>query len=111
MTPERFADPRLDLPADFVQKASQFSAILLEWNTIHNLSGATTEKEVEAQVYDSVYPLSFLEPFSDVLDIGSGAGFPAIPLACARPDSAFTLVEPTKKTGRFFKLRRHQTGT
>lgn len=101
MTAERFADPRLDLPADFTQKVSQFSDILLEWNTIHNLSGATTDKEVEAQVYDSVYPLSFLESFSDVLDIGSGAGFPAIPLACARPGSAFTLVEPTKKRVAF----------
>jgi len=99
--PESFADLGLALPADFEARIAKFSAILLEWNTIHNLSGATTDKEVMAQAYDSIYPLTFLESFSDMLDIGSGAGFPAIPLACARPDIPMTLVEPTKKRVAF----------
>jgi 16S rRNA (guanine527-N7)-methyltransferase len=98
---ERLNDPILSLPADFAAKMTTFCDLLLEWNTIHNLSGATTEKEVEALIYDSVYPLRFLGSFGEVLDIGSGAGFPAIPLACARPECAFTLVEPTKKRVAF----------
>lgn len=101
MKAERFALPGLELPADFTERVTAFSSILLEWNKIHNLSGATTENEVADQVFDSIYPLTFLEEFSDVLDIGSGAGFPAIPLACARPDIPMTLVEPTKKRVAF----------
>ncbi len=101
MRPERFADLGLDLPETFFERVTAFGKILLEWNAIHNLSGATTENEVAAQVYDSIYPLTFLDTFGDVLDIGSGAGFPAIPLACACPDHAFTLVEPTKKRVAF----------
>ena len=81
-----------------------FSDLLLEWNLTHNLSGATTEKEVMAQVFDSVYPLSFLDCFESVMDIGSGAGFPAIPLAAARPNTHFTLVEPTKKRIAFLNF-------
>lgn len=91
----------IDLPEDYFEKIEQFSAILLEWNKVHNLSGSTTHDAVMAQVYDSIFPLTFLEPFESALDIGSGAGFPAIPLAIARPDSRFTLVEPTKKRVAF----------
>lgn len=101
MKAEQFADLGLDLSAEFYERVTKFSDILLEWNRVHNLSGATTENEVTAQVYDSIYPLTFLKEFSDALDIGSGAGFPAIPLACARPDTPFTLVEPTKKRVAF----------
>lgn len=91
----------IDLPEEFFGKIEQFASILLEWNRVHNLSGATSVEAVMEQVYDSLYPLSFLEPFDSVLDVGSGAGFPAIPLAAARPQSAFTLVEPTKKRVAF----------
>jgi len=96
-----FAAP---LPEDFGAKMKIFSDLLLEWNRTHNLSGATTENEVMAQVFDSVYPLDFLACFESVLDIGSGAGFPAIPLAAARPHAHFVLVEPTKKRIAFLNF-------
>ena len=99
-----FSGLDVSFPDDFQDKMKTFSDLLLEWNRTHNLSGATTEKEVMAQVFDSVYPLSFLDCFESVMDIGSGAGFPAIPLAAARPSAHFTLVEPTKKRIAFLNF-------
>jgi 16S rRNA (guanine527-N7)-methyltransferase len=52
---------------------------------------------------DSISPLLFFKPSQDstILDIGSGAGFPAIPMKILRSDLRFTLVESTRKKVRF----------
>jgi len=82
-----------------------FTSLLLEWNRTHNLTGATTPKEIEALIFDSLYPLEFLKgSYRHVLDIGSGAGFPAIPLAIMLPEVQFTLVEPLKKRIAFLNF-------
>lgn len=87
---------------DFFEKIDGFATILLEWNKVHNLSGSFTKESVFAQVYDSLFPMSFFDGFKGgILDIGSGAGFPAIPLAIAMPSVNFTLVEPSKKRVSF----------
>ena len=83
------------------QKLEQFSEILLKWNKTHNLSGAKTKEEISFQIKDSIYPLEFLGEFDTLLDIGSGGGFPAIPLAILKNDANFTLVEPIKKKVAF----------
>ena len=83
------------------QKIEQFGEILLKWNKTHNLSGAKNKDEIDFQIKDSIYPLEFLGEFDTLLDIGSGGGFPAIPLAILKNDASFTLVEPIKKRVAF----------
>jgi len=78
----------------------RFFELLIEWNKRMNLTGITEEADVYAKhFYDSLSP--FLEMDSSfvktVCDIGSGAGFPGIPLAIAYPDIQFDLIDSLGK--------------
>lgn len=81
----------------------KYATILLEWNKTHNLSGTQTLQEVYSNIVDSIYPLKFIQDFKSCIDIGSGAGFPAIPLAICKSDARFLLVEPRLKRVSFLK--------
>ncbi|MCE3047004.1 16S rRNA (guanine(527)-N(7))-methyltransferase RsmG [Helicobacter sp. faydin-H17] len=81
-----------------------YATLLLKWNQTHNLSGAKTLQEIQDNIQDCLYPLDFVTPFESVIDIGSGCGFPAIPLAIACPKSIFYLTEPRKKRASFLQM-------
>lgn len=81
----------------------RFSNILLQWAKIHNLTAIKDSKELYHQIADSLLPISFLKPFHTCIDIGSGAGFPALILACYYTDSKFYLLEPRKKRVSFLE--------
>ncbi|GAA9685297.1 16S rRNA (guanine(527)-N(7))-methyltransferase RsmG [Helicobacter pylori] len=78
-----------------------YARILLEWNQTHNLSGAKHLSELEPQITDALKPLEFIKDFKSCLDIGSGAGLPAIPLALEKPEVKFILLEPRMKRAAF----------
>ncbi|MFP6276897.1 16S rRNA (guanine(527)-N(7))-methyltransferase RsmG [Helicobacter pylori] len=78
-----------------------YARILLEWNQTHNLSGARNLSELEPQITDALKPLEFIKDFKSCLDIGSGAGLPAIPLALEKPKVKFILLEPRIKRAAF----------
>ncbi|MBH0275885.1 class I SAM-dependent methyltransferase, partial [Helicobacter pylori] len=78
-----------------------YARILLEWNQTHNLSGAKRLSELEPQITDALKPLEFIKDFKSCLDIGSGAGLPAIPLALEKPEAKFILLEPRIKRAAF----------
>ena len=80
-----------------------FSDMLLQWAKIHNLTGIKDSKSLQEQIYDSLLPINFLQPFSTCIDIGSGAGFPALMLACYYSSSTFYLLEPRKKRVSFLE--------
>ena len=84
-------------------KLQAFSNILLQWAKIHNLTGMKDSVSMQQQIYDSLLPTTFLQPFSTCIDIGSGAGFPALLLACYYPNSTFYLLEPRKKRVSFLE--------
>lgn len=77
--------------------------MLLEWNKNINLTAIREEEDaIEKHLFDSLIP-SLLLSFESkkVIDIGSGAGFPGIPLAILYPKSEFTLLEPVQKKAKF----------
>ncbi len=75
--------------------------LLERWNRTHNLVGpGSTELWLERHTLDSLAAAPFLPPGRG-FDVGSGAGFPGIPLAVARPDCPRTLVEPREKRAAF----------
>ncbi|GAC1356484.1 MAG: 16S rRNA (guanine(527)-N(7))-methyltransferase RsmG [Ktedonobacteraceae bacterium] len=78
---------------------------LLEWNTRFNLTAITDPEEVlQKHFLDS---LSLLQIYNKaqihLLDVGSGAGFPGLPLKIARPDWHVTLIEATGKKTLFLR--------
>ena len=88
---------------EVIEKLEQFSALLHEWNQIHNLTGARTIAAIYENIVDSLYPLSFIKIPVTLLDVGTGAGFPGLVLAIALPDTEVVLAEPLKKRVSFLK--------
>ena len=74
------------------------------WNRRMNLTGLSSYKRIlDELVADSLMPLPFLPHTGVCLDVGSGGGFPAIPLKICKPNLKFFLLEPNKKKGSFLK--------
>jgi 16S rRNA (guanine527-N7)-methyltransferase len=76
---------------------------LAEWNTRFNLTGITEPLEmVDKHLLDSLAVLPHLHGLR-IADVGTGAGFPGLPLAIANPGRRYTLVESTGKKVGFLK--------
>jgi 16S rRNA (guanine527-N7)-methyltransferase len=103
-------EPRLEefLPRDIPERAGLIAAAahhlarIAENNQQFNLTRITGETEaVVKHVLDSVVPWRLFAGATHVADVGTGAGFPGIPLARVFPDQRFTLLESTRKKARF----------
>lgn len=77
---------------------------LLEWNRRFPLTAVTEPADVVIKHFvDSLTPLPYLEASTNLLDIGSGAGFPGIPLKIAAPDLCLSMVDSNRKKVSFLK--------
>ena len=77
--------------------------ILLRWNRIHNLTKVIEPEEIITHhLLDSLSIASLIRG-EHVIDVGSGGGFPGIPLALALPDTRWTLVDSRGKRARFLE--------
>ena len=94
----------------FFDNVSRYKAHLMKWNRVHNLTGAKSEDELDYFIYDAVYPVKFLPKVKNLMDIGTGAGFPGMILAMALPDTKVTLVEPLKKRSSFLQFVKADLG-
>lgn len=85
-----------------------YLALLLDANKAFNLTAVRDSNEAwRRHILDSLTllgPLSELAEGASIIDVGSGGGLPGIPLAIARPDLKFTLLEATGKKAEFLKL-------
>ena len=78
-------------------------AELAEWNTRFNLTAISEPAEVvDKHLLDSLAVLPHLRGLR-IADIGTGAGFPGLPLAIVSPNRRFTLVESTGKKAGFLR--------
>lgn len=77
---------------------------LLEWNRKIDLTTITRPEEIAVKHFiDSLIPSKFIKEGAFVMDIGSGAGFPGIPLKILRQDLKVLLLEATQKKYTFLK--------
>lgn len=101
----------LDLGEDRQRQLLDYLRLLARWNRTYNLTAARDEATlVSAHLLDSLSVLPHLGTIRRLADIGSGAGLPGIPLALARPDIAFDLVEPTQKKASFLTQAKIELG-
>lgn len=88
------------------EQFSDYYRLLIEWNKRINLTSITAEQEVAVKhFYDSITP-SIYFPFSKgkkVCDVGSGAGFPGIPLKIVNPGIELTIVDSLQKRLAFLQ--------
>ncbi len=78
-----------------------YLALLLKWNKVYNLiSRRANDNLLALHLLDSLSVLPYINGPS-VVDVGSGAGLPGIPLAIMSPDCHFTLLDSNSKKGGF----------
>jgi 16S rRNA (guanine527-N7)-methyltransferase len=83
---------------------ARFAVELLHWNRRMNLTTITDPLQILSKHFlDSLVPMSFLPPKARLLDIGSGGGFPGIPLKIANPQLDVRLVDASRKKVSFQK--------
>jgi 16S rRNA (guanine527-N7)-methyltransferase len=92
-------------PVDIAADLESFARLLAKWQRVQNLVSRETGELWERHVADSLQLLKFLGDESSVLDLGSGGGFPVIPLAIALKDRPidFTLVESNSRKTAFLR--------
>ena len=79
--------------------------LLLEWNEKINLTALRTRDDIyEKHFLDCLLPIALIKENASVIDVGSGAGFPGVVFAIARPDLRVTLLEPIGKRVRYLQL-------
>lgn len=93
----------LQLPSGSSHKMLEFLAMLVKWNRVYNLSAIKQAEEmVTLHLLDSLSVVPFLHG-GRCIDVGTGAGLPGIPLAIARPDVQFALLDSNSKKTRFIQ--------
>lgn len=97
--------------AEQAKKFEAYYALLAEWNKRVNLT-AVIDGEGVAQKHfaDSLLALPFVKGGERVLDLGTGAGFPGVPLLIARPNIRLTLMDSVQKKLDFLAALLDQLG-
>lgn len=82
-----------------MNQLEKYKELLLKWNKTHNLVSKSQARNLDEHIEDSLSVSGLLGP--EVLDLGSGGGFPGIPLAIKNPTKKFYLVESNAKKSAF----------
>ncbi len=89
---------------DFSFKFLKFAEMLINYNKICNITSVSDEKGIFYKHFlDSAVGESLFSRGASVVEIGSGGGFPSLPLKFLRDDLSFTLIESTGKKCTFLK--------
>lgn len=81
-----------------IDRFQRYYELLVEYNSKFNLTAITDNEEVQIKHFiDSLSAMPYISNGAKLVDIGTGAGFPSIPLAILRPDCHFTLVDSLLK--------------
>jgi len=96
----------IDVTAQMAQQFAAYRELLLAWNEKFNLTAITQPREIlEKHFLDSLMLLLACEipQGARVIDVGTGAGFPGVPLKIVRPDIALTLLDSLRKRVTFLQ--------
>jgi len=94
-----------EVPANLLPQLSTYLDLLLKWNARTNLTAIRNPEEIVRRHFgESLFAARHLNPHtSTLLDFGSGAGFPGLPIALLRPDIQVTLAESQNKKATFLR--------
>lgn len=101
-----YLSPHLSkVPASLLPQLSAYLDLLLKWNARTNLTAIRDPEEIVRRHFgESLFAAQHLDPgTATLLDFGSGAGFPGLPIALLRPDIQVTLAESQNKKATFLR--------
>jgi 16S rRNA (guanine527-N7)-methyltransferase len=94
----------IDLTAEQVQQFVEYKTLLQKWNEKINLTAIIKDEEIMLnQFVDSLTISRFIPQESSLIDVGTGAGFPGLPLAITRKDLKITLNDSLAKRINFLE--------
>lgn len=101
----------MELGGSSLERLTQFAELFLTWNQRINLGGDFGSSElIERHFLDSFVASRVIGRGQSVMDVGSGGGLPALPLAAIRPDLRLELYEPTGKKVAFLRTAVRELG-
>ncbi len=101
---EKFKKLNIELDELFFSRCENFITLLQQWGKVHNFTAELQEEQIIDNILDSLYPLKFLKDFNSFADIGTGAGYPGMILAIAKPEVKGCLIEPRNKRVAFLNF-------
>ncbi len=107
------ADLGIEVSDAQVKSFNKFSALLKEWNEKMNLTAVVDDDGIAVKHFlDSILPLSCVDfdKAESIIDVGTGAGFPGVPMAMMMPDTKFTLFDSLNKRINFLNAVKEETG-
>lgn len=96
----------LNLSEEQVAQFNRYYELLVDWNTRMNLTAITEPKDVAVKhIIDSLtaYDPALMKPGATLIDVGTGAGFPGLPLKIFAPELKLTLVDSLAKRVNFLE--------
>jgi 16S rRNA (guanine527-N7)-methyltransferase len=100
----------LPIPDQVQQKLLDYLALMQKWNKVHNLTAVRDADEmVTLHLLDSLVVLPHIDA-KHLLDVGSGAGLPGIPLAICLPDLQVTVIDSNSKKVSFMRQAKAELG-
>lgn len=96
---------KIEPSADIIEKFSIYLQELKKWNRAYNLTSLKKDEDIIVRhFFDSLLYLEAVpEGRYSICDIGSGAGFPGVPIAIVRPEFEICLIEPSRKKTAFLR--------
>jgi 16S rRNA (guanine527-N7)-methyltransferase len=96
--------PYLPASPEILPKLSLYLDLLLKWNARTNLTAIREPEEIVRRHFgESLFAAQYLGLCPTLLDFGSGAGFPGLPIAILKPEIAVTLAESQNKKATFLR--------
>ena len=93
-----FEEREISIPDDFIIKIRQYQDLIIDCSSRMNIiSRNDLDIMLERHILDSLVPINEIPEKGDLVDVGSGAGFPAIPIALVRPELKIVMVESIRK--------------
>lgn len=96
----------IELPKEAERNFSKYADLLVSYNKVMNLTAITEKREIEIKHFlDSLTPLKtgLIKDTMKIADVGTGAGFPGLPLKIAKRNLSLTLIDSLEKRINFLK--------